>query len=76
MKFSQKQIKEMGKALCAIDITHLEGEKVASMRRHHLFDTVAISHGTYGMNGGLFRDRQNGKIYVITSRCGNLFIMI
>ena len=76
MKFSQKQIKEMGKALCAIDITSEDSKKLYDLKRQHKFDTVILSHGKYGMNGGIIRNREDGKIYVITSRCGNLTIMV
>lgn len=35
-------------------------------------EVVGISYGVYGVNGGLFKDK-DGNFYKITSRCSNLF---
>lgn len=36
-------------------------------------ETVAMSFGIYGMNGGLFRDTETGQLYGIPRRDGILF---
>ena len=36
-------------------------------------ETVALSFGMYGMNGGLFRDYESGQLYAIPRRDSMLF---
>ena len=71
MKFTQKQLKEMAKNKIATDITHEEQEKVQNLN----VNKIGLSFGINGMNGGLFQDNETGRLYVITSRSSNLFIL-
>ena len=66
---TRKALREMVAKGMATDITHWDGEKVGAM----WVSVEALSHGTNGMNGGLFKDNKTGEYYVITARNGNLF---
>ena len=66
---TRKQLRDMVNRGMATDITTWDGEKVGAM----WVSVEALSHGTNGMNGGLFRDNKTGEYYVITARNGNLF---
>lgn len=68
-----KDIKTLIKAKAAEDITSEPLENIYKIDSK--LDVVALSHGVYGMNGGLFKDRTTGKLYAITSRNGNLFAL-
>ena len=65
----QKEIKNLVKLGAAVDITYEEG----SLTRYRQLDPVAVSHGKYGMNGGLLKDYETGKLYAITARNSALF---
>ena len=65
----QKEIKTLVKLGVAIDITAEEG----SLTRYRQLDPIAVSRGKYGMNGGLLKDYETGKLYAITARCSALF---
>lgn len=68
-----KEIKTLVQTGAAVDITHEPLENIYKIDSK--LDVVALSHGVYGMNGGLFKDRTTGKLYAITSRNGNLFAL-
>lgn len=64
------------------DIKNIEAKDLTNMSSEIVYDlvkkgikTVAISHGTYGVNGWLGQDTK-GNLYKITSRSGNLFIVL
>ena len=61
LKLTLKEIKNYN---CE-DIT-AKSEKIDGL------EVVGLSYGVYGMNGGLFKDK-DGNFYKITSRCSNLF---
>lgn len=65
----QKEIKNLVKLGVAIDITAEEG----NLDRYRQLDPIAISRGKYGMNGGLLKDYETGKLYAITARNSALF---
>ena len=65
----QKEIKNLVKLGVAVDITSEE----CSLDRYRRLDPVAVSRGKYGMNGGLLKDFQTGKLYAITARNSALF---
>ena len=67
-KITQGTIKRLVKEGAAIDMEALK-------KRPHTteLDTLGISYGINGMNGGLFRHRKNGKLYAITTRGSLLF---
>lgn len=73
-KLTQKDLKQMATSGAAIDITNVSDEEAKEIRSRKL-DTVAISRGTYGMNGALLKDKE-GKTYVITARNSNLFYFV
>ena len=66
-KTTQKEIKRLIKAGAAIELTDT---KTVSCGR---LETVAMSFGIYGMNGGLFRDTETGQLYAIPRRDSILF---
>lgn len=64
------------------DIKNIEAKDLTNMSSEVVYDlvkkgveTVAISTGVYGVNGWLGRDTK-GNLYKITSRSGNLFIVL
>lgn len=65
----QKEIKNLVKLGVAIDITSEEG----NLDRYRQLDPIAVSRGKYGMNGGLLKDYEDGKLYAITARNAALF---
>jgi hypothetical protein len=73
MKLTQKEIKRLVKTGAAVDITAWSAEKIEELQNKNI-EKVGLSFGVYGMNGGLFKDK-NGNSYAITARAGNLFIL-
>lgn len=64
-----KEIKRLVNIGAAVDITTDNG----SLERYRRLDPIAVSRGKYGMNGGLLKDHESGKLYAITARNGALF---
>lgn len=64
---TQKEIKRLIKVGAAIELT--DTNTIPARR----LETVALSFGVYGMNGGLFRDQETGQLYAIPRRDGILF---
>lgn len=64
---TQKEIKRLIKAVAAIELTDTNTIPAGRL------ETVALSFGVYGMNGGLFRDTETGQLYGIPRRDGILF---
>ena len=58
----------------AKDLTNASSEVVYDLVKKGI-ETIAISHGTYGVNGWLGQDK-NGTLYKITARNTNLFIVL
>jgi len=73
-KTTKKAVKALIRDGKAIDITNASMEKCYELEKY--LDTVALGHGIYGMNCGLFEDRRDGKLYGITCRSGNLFVLV
>lgn len=69
MKTSQKEIKKLIKSKVIEDITTATNEILTDLE----LEKVVLSFGIYGMNGGIFKSRKNGKLYGITARNCNLF---
>lgn len=68
-KLTQKEIKNLVELGAAVDITSEEG----TLEKYRRLDPIAVSRGKYGMNGGLLKDSQTGKLYAITARSSALF---
>lgn len=66
-KTTQKEIKRLIKVGAAIELTDTYTIPAGRL------ETVALSFGVYGMNGGLFRDYKSGQLYGIPRRDGILF---
>lgn len=66
-KFTQKELKRLVGIGVAIDAT--ENLPVG----YQWFEKIGYSCGVYGINGGLLKDPENGKLYVIKKRNSNLF---
>ena len=66
-KVTQREIKRLIKAGAAIELTDTKTVPCGRL------ETVAMSFGIYGMNGGLFRDTQTGQLYGILRRNAILF---
>lgn len=68
-KFTQKEIRSYITSGLATDITNAKDVDWMNL------ETVGLSFGVYGMNAGLFRDRQTGEFYAVRNRSRNLFIL-
>lgn len=66
---TQKDLKTMVKNGLAIDATH-----GSVMSPEKSYKTLAITYGTYGMNGSLFQDYETNQLYAITARSSTLFV--
>lgn len=66
-KTTQREIKRLIKAGAAIELTDTKTVPCGRLQ------TIALSFGIYGMNGGLFRDTETGQLYGIPRRDGILF---
>lgn len=66
-KTTQREIKRLIKAGAAIELTDTKTVNAGRLQ------TIALSFGIYGMNGGLFRDIETGQLYGISRRDGILF---
>ena len=69
MKMTQSEIKRLVKTGAAIDITTAPPSEELWTNTEKL----AVSRGTYGINGGLLKDRRDGQLYAITARNTALF---
>lgn len=67
-KMTQKQIKDYVRDDAAIDITNYGFDEMKDFLHSHDLDKIAVSRGTYGINGGLLQDRDTGEMYAITAR--------
>lgn len=67
-KMTQKQIKDYVRDGVAIDITNYGFSEMKDFLHSHDLDKIAVSRGTYGINGGLLQDRDTGEMYAITAR--------
>lgn len=66
-KTTQKEIKRLIKSGAAIELTDTKTVNAGRLQ------TIALSFGIYGMNGGLFRDTETGQLYGIPRRDVILF---
>ena len=68
------EIKRLVKHDIAKDVTTVLWEDINAIRKSS--DVIGYSVGVYGVNGALLRNRETGELYAITSRSGNLFVVI
>lgn len=68
-----KDIKTLVETGVAVDITHEPLENIYKIDTR--LEVVVLTHGIYGMDGGLFKNSKTGKLYAITARSGNLFAL-
>lgn len=66
-KTTQREVKRLIKLGAAIELTDTKSAPAGRL------EAVALSFGVYGMNAGLFRDRETGQLYAIPRRDGILF---
>lgn len=64
---TQRELKRLIKVGAAIELTDTTTTPAGRL------ETVALSFGMYGMNGGLFRDYESGQLYAIPRRDSMLF---
>lgn len=70
-KYTLKEIKRLVNIGVATNINTLTNEEIDNLSKQYI-DKIGYSCGTYGINGGLFRDKE-GELYAITSRNTDLF---
>ena len=64
---TRSELKRLIKVGAAIELTDTNTIPAGRL------ETVALSFGMYGMNGGLFRDYESGQLYAIPRRDSILF---
>lgn len=64
---TQSELKRLIKVGAAIELTDTNTIPAGRL------ETVALSFGMYGINGGLFRDQESGQLYAIPRRDSILF---
>lgn len=64
---TQSELKRLIKVGAVIELTDTNTIPAGRL------ETVALSFGMYGMNGGLFRDYESGQLYAIPCRSSILF---
>lgn len=64
---TQRELKRLIKVGAAIELTDTNTIPAGRL------ETVALSFGMYGMNGGLFQDAETGQLYAIPRRDSILF---
>ncbi len=67
-KYTLREIKRFVSLGAAVDITTASRPAIKEP-----FEKIGVSHGIYGINGGLLRGQSSGTIYAITARNSNLF---
>lgn len=70
-KVTQKEIKRLVQIGAAIDVTNVD---VPAPKGH--FEKLMWSKGVYGANGVVVKDTGDGKLYAVTSRSSNLFMLL
>lgn len=68
-KYTQKEMRMMVRLGQAKDITNNSYESLADLN----LEKIGFSTGVYGMNGGVFRDRNTKELYVVIARNSLLF---
>ena len=72
-KISKKQLKTYITLELAKSIDRLSLEECRTLNAKCDFEKVAYCTGTYGISGGLLKDKKTGDMYAITARNTNLF---
>jgi hypothetical protein len=76
-KYTQKELKSMVLNETAIDLTNLSYDDLLNVKEsENGFQQLGYSSGIYGCNGALLRGYNTKKLYVITSRNRNLFVLV
>nr|UWI04406.1 MAG: hypothetical protein [Bacteriophage sp.] len=70
MTTTRRQIKQYG----AIDATNFSYAEMKELIKNERPTVICVSSGTYGVNGAVFQ--VNGKLYKITDRANNLFMVL
>lgn len=66
-KYTLKELKRLAYVGMATNVSNWAEEDLPEC-----YEKIGYSVGTYGINGGLYKDK-NGDFYVITARNSNLF---
>ena len=72
-KISKKELKSYITLELAKSIDCLSLEECRALNAECDFEKVAYCTGTYGISGGLLKDKKTGNMYAITARNTNLF---
>ncbi len=70
-KYTQKQLRELVRRGVAENYTNASAADL--MAQWERGEKVGYSSGTYGINGGLIRNTETGKLYALIGRNSNLF---
>lgn len=71
-KISKKELKSYIALELAKDINCLSVEECRALNAKCDLEKVAYCTGTYGISGGLLKDKKTGNMYAITARNTNL----
>lgn len=73
-KYTKKEIKNLVTLGAAENITSYSFEQMNEFLKVHNLERIGLSYGAYGMNAGLLKDIETGKLYAITARNSALFM--
>lgn len=67
-KYKLSEIKNLVREGFAVDLTTAHADSIPAQ-----YEKIGYSSGTYGINGGVIKDTENGTYYAITARNSMLF---
>ncbi|MDO4477534.1 MAG: hypothetical protein Q4B73_00665 [Lachnospiraceae bacterium] len=74
-KYGQREIKALVKSGAAVDISNHDNAARHELEAQETYlEKIGYSSGVYGLNGGLLKGHESGKLYAITGRTTALFI--
>ena len=74
-RYTQREIKELIRTGAAINISDCSFSETTDFLRKHNIEKIGVSLGTYGINGGVIKDIDSGKIYAINKRNSTLLMI-
>ena len=74
IKTTMRELRRLSSTGEAIDATHFAWKDAAELARKSRTH-IASSSDIYGLTGILFRDDEDGQLYVVVGRCTNLWTL-
>lgn len=74
-RYKQKEIKELIRTGAAVNISDFSFSETTDFLKTHNTEKIGVSLGIYGINGGVIKDIDSGKIYAIGKRNSTLLMI-